>query len=485
MQGAAAVFTYIGLLVLAHAFRAIGSEAETDGFYALAGVALVVCVIRLDPAWLLTAGLLSTMFAAHWALLGLPSTIGMDRILFVAGALAFFIRRSRTPNRPPIPLSGIHFLLGCALAFALISAVLVRTLTDYDPLLNLVDQYGALPFFMFLIAPAAYATNRQRQILVGGLVAAGAYLSLTALLERLGVTALVIPHYISNPDVGIHFGRARGPFIDAGADGLGMFTCVVAGAIAYLTWERRWTRSLAAAVIGLGLVGILLTETRGVWLAAVAGISIALVTTEGLRRFLLPVAAACVVLVVASFGLVPGLAAQVQDRLNSKASVYERDNLNAAGLRMLETRPLLGFGWGKGNEEKLYYFRLDPNIPLSGSQDNFSNLFLQYAVDLGLVGFALWTLATGAALLTPMLISRSGDLRRWQPGLKALVVAWVAMGLTAPTDYVFSTLAMWTWAGVVYGAGGSREASTARGPRLGATSDLAPLLNPGSGWQSW
>ena len=57
----------------------------------------------------------------------------------------------------------------------------------------------------------------KRRILLGTLVAIGAYLSLTAVAEKLGITGLEVPGYISDPTVGIHFGRARGPFVDAGA----------------------------------------------------------------------------------------------------------------------------------------------------------------------------------------------------------------------------------------------------------------------------
>ncbi len=84
---------------------------------------------------------------------------------------------------------------------------------------------------------------------------------------------------------------------------------------------------------------------------------------------------------------------------------------------------------------------------------DFSNLFLQYAVDLGLIGFSLWLLATMSGLpgRHPWSRTRPG-LELWPAGLKAMLVAWVVMGLTAPTDYIFSTLVLWTWAGVIYGA---------------------------------
>lgn len=456
-SGLAAGLIAAGLIYFAHAVGALGGHTERDGFLALGGLALLALARRIDPAWLLTAGLVSTMFASHWALLGLSSTVGLDRILLGGGALSLLLRLRPARDRPRLQITGLHLLLGAALGYAALSAFVSGTLTDHSSLFYLIDQYGALPFFMFLIAPVAFRTERQRQILVGGLVTAGAYLSLTAIFERLGVTALVVPHYISDPSVGIHFGRARGPFVDAGADGLALFTCVIAAAVAYRSWRRPRPRAVAAGVVLLGLVGVLLTKTRGDWLAVAVGTAVALATTPGLRRFLLPSAAAMTVLVIGAVGVIPGLAQELQSRLNDQSSVYERDNTNAAGLRMLAARPLLGFGWNLDPQVLLPYFRTDPNIPLTGAEAGFSNLFLQYAVLLGLVGFGLWLLATGSAFVAAIRGPPPAGMELWSAALKAMVVAWVVMGLTAPTDYIFSTLVMWAWAGVIYGVGRSSE----------------------------
>lgn len=440
-----------GLLYFASRVGVLQPGAGDKGLLALAGLALVLVARRADPAWLLSLGILSTVFAGHWALLGLNSTVGPDRVLLAVGAVALVLSLGRARNRPPIRFTSVHYLMVAALVYALISAIMAGTLARHYAQFALLDQFGALPFFMFLIAPVAFATDRQRRILLGVLVAAGAYLSLTALLEKLGVTALVIPSYVSDPSVGIHFGRARGPFVDAGADGLALCGCVIAAGIAYVTWRRPLTRAVAAGVVGLGLVGVLLTETRGVWLAGAVALVVTLATTRKLQRFLIPGVAAGVVLVIGAFSVIPGLGQQVQQRLNDQASVYERQNTTAAGLRMVQARPLLGFGWARGDDYIASYFRVNPNIPLTGAVAGFHNIYLEYAVTLGLVGVGLWLLTIGSAFLAALTSRVPPDIEPWQVGVKAMLVAWVVIGLTAPSDYIFSTVLLWTMGGIAYG----------------------------------
>ena len=66
-----------------------------------------------------------------------------------------------------------------------------------------------MPFLLYLVAPAAFATERQRTILLGTLAVVGAYLGATAFFEMIGPHSLVFPSFILNPALGNHDGRAR------------------------------------------------------------------------------------------------------------------------------------------------------------------------------------------------------------------------------------------------------------------------------------
>ena len=47
----------------------------------------------------------------------------------------------------------------------------------------------------------------------------GFYLGLTGIFEYLQLKQFVFPSYIMNPWIGVHWGRARGPFMNSGING--------------------------------------------------------------------------------------------------------------------------------------------------------------------------------------------------------------------------------------------------------------------------
>ena len=57
--------------------------------------------------------------------------------------------------------------------------------------------------------------------------------------RRSRLDALVFPKYILDPNYGIHVARGRGPFVDAVANGLALYTCSVMCAIAVASWRSR------------------------------------------------------------------------------------------------------------------------------------------------------------------------------------------------------------------------------------------------------
>ena len=372
-------------------------------------------------------------------------------MVLLAALVAVLVRVGPSRDRPPLHLTGAHFVLLAAFAYAAVSAFVSGTLGDRYAQATLLDVFGGVPFLLFIVAPVVFTGRRQRMILLGTLVGCGVYLSLTALLEKLKLTALVVPSYITDPSVGIHFGRARGPFADAGAEGLALFMCMVAAAIAFVSWRRTWHRAIAGLVLVLAPIGMLATVTRGVWLAAIIGTLATLATTQGLRRFLLPTAAAGFLAVLVAFAAVPGLGRQAHERRVDNAPVWERQNTTAAGLRMVADKPFLGFGWQQAYNRMEPYFRLDPNIPLVGGKAGLHNVYLQYLVELGAVGLGLWLVAAALTLGGAIFRRAPPEIRPWQIGLKACTIAWIVVGLVSPAAFEFTTALLWTWAGIAYG----------------------------------
>jgi O-antigen ligase len=472
MQSAVARLVPAALVLAGLAYFAREGEliSATVGETALVVAALLVLLhlaLTVDAAWLLSAGILSTMFAGNWGSLGLDLSVGPHRALLAVGILAVLLRAPPVRDRPSLHLDHVHFVMAAAVAFALMSAFVAGTLEGEKAQFVLLDQFGVLPFVLFAIAPIAFHTQRQRMILLGALVATGAYLSVSALLEKLELYDLLVPSYIGDPAVGAHFGRARGPFAESAAMGLALYACAIAAAIAVVVWKRPRARLFAAAVLVAAPIGALLTVTRAVWLAATVATALAFVTTPALRRFVLPVTAASVVGVLVAFTLIPGLAGDAERRQNDRTPVYDRQNTNAAGLRMVADKPFLGVGWDRPNAELEPYFRQSEDRPLTGGVAGLHNIYLYYAAGLGLIGFGLWLAALVLAFSRGLGPGGSARLTTWKIGLKAIAGAWLIVGVTSPAHYPFTTYIVWAWAGIA--AGLPAVAAAARQAPRGAT----------------
>jgi putative inorganic carbon (hco3(-)) transporter len=321
-------------------------------------------------------------------------------------------------------------------------------LLEKGPGLLLVETFGVLPFISFWLGPVIFPSARERAILLRALVVMAAYLGLTALLETTGPKSLVFPRYIMDPNVGLHYGRARGPFVDAVANGVGLYVGAVASAIALYQWRAMRWRVVAAAICVLCLGGIIMTLERSIWISAGAATIVALLASQRTRRFAVPVLVGLVAVCAIAIFTVPGLRANVSQRLNNPESLYDRENTTQTALAMIEAKPLLGFGWNQFQSAHLNYIRESPNIPLTATNIVLHNVYLTYAVELGLLGATLWLLAVILGAGGTALTRAPPDLEPWRIGLVALLVSFL-IGEAAVPATVFVNASLWLWAGVV------------------------------------
>jgi putative inorganic carbon (hco3(-)) transporter len=421
----------------------------------VAALALGYLAFTLEPAWTFSAAIALSVLSGNSQYLGLP--VGPDRVALAMGLLVLLVRSvdwtgRRDGDEHRLRFTATHWLLLIAAAYATLSAAWAGSLTEQSAAFGLLDRFGLVPFALFALAPKIFPTERERMVLVTTLVVLGLYLGVTAVLEGLGLTQLVFPRYIADQSVGMHFGRARGPFVEAVANGLALFGCATASAVAFTRWRRPWARRLAVAVLGLCLLGILFTLTRAVWIATVIVPLAVMLSTPALRRFAAPAALAGVVLLGAAYLVVPGLSEQIGTRASSQRPVWDRLNTNAAAIRMVEERPLFGFGWDRFVEEGPDHMRQAADFPITGIGLNVHNVPLSHAVELGLVGLLLWALAFAAAILVPALRRGPPEMEPYRLGLLALALTWMVTANFGPLGYAFPTLLLWTWAGMVWSA---------------------------------
>jgi O-antigen ligase len=474
----AAVPALLALLALALAAQRTSNSLVASVVLVLALLcALAYLAWNATPHHVFTLAIVLAPFAGNWEQLGVPGALALERLLLAVGILTVVLRAPAARDRPRLHFEPVHWLLLLTAAYATGSAFVSGTLFERAPGIQLFETFGILPFLVFTLAPVVYPTARERAVLLQGLMALGAYLGVTTLLEMAGGRDLVFPRYIADPNYGLHFGRGRGPFADAVANGFGLFAGVLASYVALRTWRSPFWRVFAAIVAALCLVGTLLTLERSVWIATVAGL-LALVLAAGRgRRALLPVAGLSVVAVALAFVVVPGLADKVSERGENRQSVWDRKNLAHTGVAMVEARPLLGVGWARFGETNDPYIEQSPDYPLTASDNVLHSVVLTYAVELGLIGALLWIaailLGVGGALV------RRGPpaLDPWRAGLLALLVFFAIQETFVPPT-VFQNLCLWLWAGVVWAGSESRRAGAAAPAVAFAPVAPAVVLDP-------
>lgn len=402
---------------------------------------------NVEPAWLISLGLALNMFSGNWSRISVP--VALDRLLLAAGFGLVILRAGSRPDLPPIRWRLLHLLLLAVLCYGIASAFWVGNLDEHDARIGLLDRLGFVPFVGFALMPTAFATSRQRDILLRVLVVLGLYLGFTAVVEGIKLNSLVWPRYILDDTIGITSGRSRGPFIESAANGLAMIACAAAAGIALARWRRPSARALAWTVMGLCAAGATLTYTRQVWIGAVAGGALALIVFPRLRWRLLPTGAVIAGVLIVMVALVPGFGADLSERFNATKPVETRRTLNQAALLMIEEKPLWGWGWEKFPENAPAHFRTIVDIRYQGQGQQVHNLFLARATELGLVGGGLWLIAVLLALGGPLLRRHDDDRELWRIGYCVVLVASLSSALVAPFNPVFPILMLWLWAGLL------------------------------------
>jgi O-antigen ligase len=433
-------------------------------------VALSTLAVRriwdMRPSVIMCAAIALTIFSGAWSQIGLGG-LPIDRLLFMIILLQFLLHAPGAAYTPRVNIRGVHLLMGLALAYVIASAIASHTLTSETGFLTLLDQFGIVPYLVFLAAPAIFSEQRDRDLLLGTLVALGAYLGFTAIFESIGPHALVFPRYILHVDAELPGERAGGPFQSSVAEGIATFSCAVASVIAFTRWQRG--RYLAAIVGAVSLFACFLTLERGVWIGAAAGILVVALATHAGRRWIVPGAVACALLIGSALLLSPTLANKTSNRVADQESVWDRKNQTSAGLLMLQAKPLFGFGWDRYTSDSLDYFRQSPTYPLNGYRIVIAgapgqllplhDAYLSYAVELGIFGALLWFVVflwgVGGAIFS----RGAPHLYGWKLGLLAVAVCFFIVGVFNPYQAPFPTLILWVWAGVALGLGSPRAVS--------------------------
>jgi O-antigen ligase len=259
-----------------------------------------------------------------------------DRVAF--GILVFFVALRTMALRDKIPfLAGLSLPMLGLLALAVLRAL--REPFDAQNWSIIASKY-IVPFALFHIAVLVFRGASQRRHFEVFVVCALAYLVFIAIAFLVDARSLIFPRFILDDSLGFHPDRARGPFLQAVANGVSLN--ILGILVIALPQKGKTVARLLWLVLPLA---VLATMTRAVWISfAVSTIVLGFRLVE--RRVL----AVCALLAVA--GLVGGLAlgfsdhslkTALWDRTGERGPVEARLAVYYAGWSMFQERPFTGW----------------------------------------------------------------------------------------------------------------------------------------------
>lgn len=241
-----------------------------------------------------------------------------------------------------------------------------------------------VPFVLFHLAGLVFEDSASLGRFETFALITLAYLMFIAIAFAVGARSLIFPRFILDESIGIHVDRARGPFLQAVANGVSMN---LLGLVALDSYRRHRLRKGPAIVFMLCFpIAIAATKTRAVWLSSAAALAVLLIFCRDPR-----VRRAChaIVLVMLAGAFVAAMFAtygsSLGERFRDASPVDYRVAMYDAGWQMFMEKPLLGWSPSQIQPElssRIRDFHVETFI--------LHNTYLEMAVEHGLVGLALY-----------------------------------------------------------------------------------------------
>ena len=273
------------------------------------------------------------------------------------------------------------------------------------------------PAILYFVVRQTSTTHRDWTWLLAGFVVLGTYLGLTAVLEIAGRWSLVFPRSIADPNLGIHFGRARGPDLNAASLGLYLTACFWCGWTLLGQATRRWQQLAVSVALPLMLLGVFFTYTRSTWLGLAAS-GLVVLAIQIPRQWRVPALTAAalggLLVISMSWSHVVGLQRE-GTAAESEHSVDQRTSFAYVSWEMFRDHPVLGVGFGRFYDRKLPYlsdrsqpFELESIRPL-----HHHNTLLSIITETGMVGFAVFAAVLIVWGRHAWLLARNADGTGW------------------------------------------------------------------------
>jgi hypothetical protein len=344
---------------------------------------------------------------------GLPD-ITLERFCFgfvlAYAASAYMLRKQSFGKVLPVE-AGLWVLVIACLASALLHGGFQGDKTADT--VNTVCFWLMFPAIAFMIVMRTQPTSRDLMWMSAVLTLFAVYLSITAILEKSPFAWAVFPQIILDPNEGIHWGRARGPFLNAAIDGVVMAQLLPVVLLLYQLGTRGW-RAVAMVTVGLICVGVFLTDTRVCLLSLAAVTLVGALMPGPTRRTYRTLLGILIVGALVRFII----GAVLVPRMEEADPVNARMNLFLATVEMIWAHPLLGSGFGTFFDLSREYFfaaRLFGDFEYQKGWDDVGShsTFLTPLAELGLLigGLYLILVARSVAIGVRPAAGRSPEER--------------------------------------------------------------------------
>jgi O-antigen ligase len=329
----------------------------------------------------------------------------------------------------------------------------------YDPASwSLFAAKWLVPFVLYHLAGLVFADETSLRRLELFFLVTFAYLLFIAVAFVLNARELIFPSFILDPSLGIHADRARGPFLQAVANGVSLN---LLGLIALNSYRRGRLRGVLALVFVIAFpLAIVATKTRAVWLSSAACLAWLLVSSRDPRtRRALKSMALVIAIGALLFFTFANSDTSLSSRLEDQSPLDYRAAVYGAGWQMFLEKPLLGWPALQIQSQlaaRITDFHVETYI--------LHNTYLEIAVNHGILGLGLylWMILAlfGLRAPSPLPAVQGFPDRHFRSLWPLFVFVFVLNASFVVMNYQFVSGLLFTLAGIL--ASQNRQSELAR-----------------------